>query len=189
VRVRLFGHAGDQGAEGGGLPGRPGQLEPGDDHDRSRVRRRDYVEPITPEIVAKIIAKERPDALLPTMGGQTALNSALALYNDGTLEKYGVQMIGADADAIDKGREPPTLPRGDGQDRARKRALRPRAQRRRGVRGARAHRAALDHPSQLHARRHRRRVAYNRHEFETIVRSGLDASPTTEVLIEESLLG
>src|SRR6478672_7223379 len=61
-----------------------------------------YVEPITPEIVAKIIEKERPDALLPTMGGQTALNCALALYNDGTLEKYGVQMIGADADAIDK---------------------------------------------------------------------------------------
>jgi hypothetical protein len=61
-----------------------------------------YVEPITAEIVAKIIEKERPDALLPTMGGQTALNCALALYNDGTLEKYGVQMIGADADAIDK---------------------------------------------------------------------------------------
>ncbi|MBS1240486.1 MAG: carbamoyl phosphate synthase large subunit, partial [Proteobacteria bacterium] len=61
-----------------------------------------YVEPITPEIVAKIIEKERPDALLPTMGGQTALNCALALFNDGTLEKFGVQMIGADADAIDK---------------------------------------------------------------------------------------
>ncbi|MBA3838034.1 MAG: carbamoyl phosphate synthase large subunit, partial [Zymomonas sp.] len=61
-----------------------------------------YVEPITPEIVAKIIAGERPDAVLPTMGGQTALNTALALYNDGTLAKYGVQMIGADAVAIDK---------------------------------------------------------------------------------------
>jgi len=61
-----------------------------------------YVEPITPEIVAKIIAKERPDAVLPTMGGQTALNTALALAKDGTLEKYGVQMIGADAEAIDK---------------------------------------------------------------------------------------
>src|SRR5512147_2720433 len=52
-----------------------------------------YIEPITPDIVAKIIAKERPDALLPTMGGQTALNCALKLFNDGTLEKYGVQMI------------------------------------------------------------------------------------------------
>ncbi|RYD60292.1 MAG: carbamoyl phosphate synthase large subunit, partial [Verrucomicrobiaceae bacterium] len=61
-----------------------------------------YVEPITPEIVTRIIEKERPDALLPTMGGQTALNCALALFNDGTLERFGVQMIGADADAIDK---------------------------------------------------------------------------------------
>ena len=61
-----------------------------------------YIEPITPEIVAKIIEKERPDALLPTMGGQTALNTALALYNDGTLDRLGVQMIGANADAIDK---------------------------------------------------------------------------------------
>jgi len=61
-----------------------------------------YVEPITPEIVAKIIAKERPDAVLPTMGGQTALNTALALARDGTLEKYGVELIGADAVAIDK---------------------------------------------------------------------------------------
>ena len=61
-----------------------------------------YIEPITPDVVAKIIAKERPDALLPTMGGQTALNTALALSNDGTLDKFGVKMIGADADAIDK---------------------------------------------------------------------------------------
>ena len=61
-----------------------------------------YVEPITPEFVRLIIEKERPDAVLPTMGGQTALNTALALWKDGTLEKYGVQMIGADAEAIDK---------------------------------------------------------------------------------------
>src|SRR3954466_3362331 len=61
-----------------------------------------YVEPITPEIVAKIIEKERPDALLPTMGGQTALNTALALEAMGVLKKFGVEMIGADADAIDK---------------------------------------------------------------------------------------
>src|ERR687888_896833 len=53
-----------------------------------------YIEPITPDMVAKIIAKERPDALLPTMGGQTALNTALALADDGTLEKYGVELIG-----------------------------------------------------------------------------------------------
>ncbi|NNE48667.1 MAG: carbamoyl phosphate synthase large subunit, partial [Altererythrobacter sp.] len=61
-----------------------------------------YIEPITPEIVEKIIAKERPDAVLPTMGGQTALNCALSLNKMGVLEKYGVQMIGADAEAIDK---------------------------------------------------------------------------------------
>src|SRR6187431_8283 len=61
-----------------------------------------YVEPITPEVVAKIIEKERPDAILPTMGGQTALNTAMALFKDGTLERYGVKMIGADAAAIEK---------------------------------------------------------------------------------------
>src|SRR6201987_3227966 len=61
-----------------------------------------YVEPITPEIVAKIIEKERPDALLPTMGGQTALNCALSLRKMGVLDKFGVEMIGATAEAIDK---------------------------------------------------------------------------------------
>ena len=61
-----------------------------------------YIEPITPAIVAKIIEKERPDAVLPTMGGQTALNTALALFQDGTLERLGVQLIGANAEAIEK---------------------------------------------------------------------------------------
>ncbi|HBA42733.1 MAG TPA: carbamoyl phosphate synthase large subunit, partial [Alphaproteobacteria bacterium] len=60
-----------------------------------------YIEPITPEMVAKIIARERPDALLPTMGGQTALNTAIALAEDGTLAEYGVELIGADREAID----------------------------------------------------------------------------------------
>src|SRR4026208_845892 len=59
-----------------------------------------YIEPITPEWVERIIERERPDALLPTMGGQTALNVALALYDSGVLEKYGVELIGADARAI-----------------------------------------------------------------------------------------
>src|SRR5271167_3711558 len=61
-----------------------------------------YIEPITPEVVTKIIAKERPDAILPTMGGQTALNTALALHKQGILHRYGVELIGAKADAIDK---------------------------------------------------------------------------------------
>ena len=66
---------------------------------------RTYIEPITPEIVEKIIAREKPDALLPTLGGQTALNTAMALYNSGVLKKYNVQMIGANADAIKKGED------------------------------------------------------------------------------------
>ena len=148
-----------------------------------------YVEPITPEIVAKIIEKERPDALLPTMGGQTALNCALALYNDGTLDRFGVQMIGADADAIDKA-----------ENRQRFREAMDRI----GLESARsglAHSvegalAVLEHTGLPAIIRPSFTlggtgggVAYNRAEFEAVVRSGLDASPTTEVLIEESLLG
>ncbi|WEK47101.1 MAG: carbamoyl-phosphate synthase large subunit [Candidatus Andeanibacterium colombiense] len=148
-----------------------------------------YVEPITPEIVAKIIAKERPDALLPTMGGQTALNCALALFENGTLEKYGVQMIGADADAIDKA-----------EDRQRFREAMDKI-------GLESARSGVAHTvDEAYAVLERTGlpsiirpsftlggtgggIAYNRGEFEAIVRSGLDASPTTEVLIEESLLG
>ena len=63
---------------------------------------RTYIEPVTPAVVAKIIEKERPDALLPTVGGQTALNTAVALAKDGTLEKYGVELIGAKLPAIEK---------------------------------------------------------------------------------------
>ena len=148
-----------------------------------------YVEPITPEIVAKIIEKERPDAVLPTMGGQTALNTALALFNDGTLDKYGVQMIGADAEAIDKAED--RIKFRDAMDRI-------------GLESARSRIAhtmeeALDaleftglpaiiRPSFTMGGTGGG-IAYNRDEFMTIVRGGLDASPTTEVLIEESLLG
>src|SRR5690349_22699572 len=64
-----------------------------------------YVEPITPEYVEKVIALERPDALLATLGGQTALNTAMGLYENGVLEKYGVQLIGADVDAINRGED------------------------------------------------------------------------------------
>ena len=77
-----------------------------------------YIEPITPEVVAKIIAKERPDALLPTMGGQTALNTALSLRRMGVLERYNVEMIGADAARHRQGRGPRAVSRGDAEDRA-----------------------------------------------------------------------
>ena len=148
-----------------------------------------YVEPITPEIVAKIIAKERPDALLPTMGGQTALNCALDLERMGVLAEYGVQMIGANADAIDKA-----------EDRQRFREAMDKI----GLESARsgvAHSVeeafavlertglpAIIRPS-FTLGGTGGGIAYNKAEFEQIVRSGLDASPTTEVLIEESLLG
>jgi carbamoyl-phosphate synthase large subunit len=148
-----------------------------------------YIEPITPEIVAKIIEKERPDAVLPTMGGQTALNTALALFNDGTLAKYNVEMIGADAEAIDKA-----------EDRIKFRD----AMTKIGLESARSGIAhSLDEALMVLERTGLPAIirpsftmggtgggiAYNRQEFIEIVTGGLDASPTTEVLIEESLLG
>ena len=153
-----------------------------------------YVEPITPEIVAKIIAKEvalHPGgwAVLPTMGGQTALNTALALFNDGTLTKYGVEMIGADAEAIDKAEDRQKFR--DAMDKI-------------GLESARSGVAhTLDEAFAVLERTGLPSIirpsftlggtgggiAYNREEFEHIVRGGLIASPTTEVLIEESLLG
>jgi carbamoyl-phosphate synthase large subunit len=148
-----------------------------------------YVEPITPAVVAKIIEKERPDAVLPTMGGQTALNTALALFRDGTLDRFGVQMIGADAEAIDKAED--RLKFRDAMDRI-------------GLESARsaiAHteKEALEGLDKVGLPAIIRPsftmggsgggIAYNRAEFLNIVRNGLDLSPTTEVLIEESLLG
>ncbi|WP_299192441.1 carbamoyl-phosphate synthase large subunit [uncultured Erythrobacter sp.] len=148
-----------------------------------------YVEPITPEIVEKIIAKERPDALLPTMGGQTALNCALKLDEMGVLEKYGVEMIGAKADAIDKAENRQRFR--DAMDKI-------------GLESARSGIAnTLEEAREVLERTGLPSIirpsftlggtgggiAYNKNEFERIVREGLDASPTTEVLIEESLLG
>ncbi|HWK63505.1 MAG TPA: carbamoyl-phosphate synthase large subunit [Rhizobiaceae bacterium] len=200
-----------------------------------------YIEPITPEVVAKIIAKERPDALLPTMGGQTALNTALSLRRMGVLDRYNVEMIGADAHAIDKAED---------------RALFREAMHKIGLETPRsmlanatqvkeedrqkheAERAALkaQNPENLDAeldaletrwnlgegdRKQRYMahamgiaaqaldhvglpaiirpsftlggtgggIAFNRSEFFEIIERGLDASPTTEVLIEESVLG
>jgi len=151
---------------------------------------RTYIEPITPEIVEKIIIKEKPDVLLPTLGGQTALNTAMALHRAGTLEKHGVRMIGAKPDAIEKGED---------------RLLFKNAMLKIG----------LDLPKSgvAHTIEEARKVAeeigtmpliirpaytlggtgggiaYNKEEFETITSRGLDLSPVSEVLIEESLLG
>jgi len=148
-----------------------------------------YIEPITPEIVAKICEKERPDALLPTMGGQTALNIALALYKDGTLDRLGIELIGANAQAIEKA-----------EDRLKFREAMDRI----GLespRSAIAHSldealAGLDHVGLPAIVRPSftlggtgAGIAYNRDEFEAIVRGGIEASPTGEVLIEESVLG
>ncbi|MTI19078.1 carbamoyl-phosphate synthase large subunit [Rhodobacteraceae bacterium RKSG542] len=166
-----------------------------------------YIEPITPEIVEQIIAKERPDAILPTMGGQTALNCALALEERGTLEKYGVEMIGAKADVIDKA-----------EDREKFRAAMDKI-------GLENPRAAIASSPAIHDENGKiigydrmqgyaialsqldeiglpaiirpaftlggtgGGVAYNKEEYEQIVRSGIDASPTGQVLIDESLLG
>ena len=151
---------------------------------------RTYIEPITPEVVEKIIIREKPDALLPTLGGQTALNTSMSLFKSGALEKHNVRMIGANADAIDKG-----------EDRQRfKEAML---------------KIGLDLPlsGTAHTMEEARKVAeeigrfpliirpaftlggqgggiaYNREEFEEIITRGLDLSPVSEVLIEESLLG
>jgi carbamoyl-phosphate synthase large subunit len=148
-----------------------------------------YVEPITPAIVAKIIEKERPDAVLPTMGGQTALNTALALANDGTLEKFGVTMIGANAEAIDKAED--RLKFKDamtkiGLESARSAIAHSEAEALAGLETVGL--PAIIRPS-FTMGGSGGGIAYNREEFLTIVRTGLDLSPTTEVLIEESLLG
>ena len=148
-----------------------------------------YIEPITPEMVEKIIAKEKPDALLPTMGGQTALNTALALDASGALKKYGVEMIGAKAEVIDKAEDRQKFR--DAMDKLGLESPRSKA--------AHSMEEALDglefvglpaviRPSFTLAGTGGG-IAYNREEFEEIVLRGLDLSPTTEVLIEESVLG
>ncbi len=148
-----------------------------------------YIEPIDPKVVAKILEKERPDALLPTMGGQTALNCALALDEDGTLERLGIEMIGAKADVIDKA-----------ENRERfKECMEeiglesPRSKVVHTLDEARAYLEEIGLPAIIRPSFTMGGtgggVAYNKAEYEQIVRDGLDASPTTEVLIDESLLG
>ncbi|HEY8189570.1 MAG TPA: carbamoyl-phosphate synthase large subunit, partial [Micavibrio sp.] len=148
-----------------------------------------YIEPITPAVVAKILEKERPDALLPTMGGQTALNAALALHGDGTLGRLGIEMIGAKADIIDRAEDREKFKQCMTQ-------LGLESARSRTVGSMDEARAALDftglpaiiRPSFTLAGTGGG-IAYNREEFETIVREGIDVSPVHQVLIEESLLG
>src|ERR1700709_2514580 len=148
-----------------------------------------YIEPITPEIVEKSLAREKPGALLPAMGGQTALNTAMKLFENGALARHGVELIGAKADVIDRA-----------EDRLKFRDAMAEI-------GIESPRSAIAHSMQ-EARSALAMtglppvippsftlggtgggIAYNREEFEQIVSGGLEASPTTEVLIEESVLG
>jgi carbamoyl-phosphate synthase large subunit len=151
---------------------------------------RTYIEPITPEMVEKIIIKEKPDVLLPTLGGQTALNCAMSLHRAGTLDKYGVRMIGAKPDAIEKGED---------------RLLFKNAMLKIGLDLPQSGVAHTIEEARVIAEQIGTMpliirpaytlggtgggIAYNKEEFETITASGLDLSPVTEVLIEESLLG
>lgn len=151
---------------------------------------RTYVEPLTPEVVTRVIERERPDALLPTMGGQTALNLAVALAEDGTLDRFGIELIGADLKAIRKAED---------------RQLFKEAMERIGVKVCPSGIASsMDEAKDVGAsigtfpRIIRPAftlggsgggIAYNPEEFDAICKSGLDASPVSQILIEKSLLG
>src|SRR5688500_13092212 len=148
-----------------------------------------YIEPVNWRTVERIIEKERPNALLPTMGGQTALNCALDLVREGVLEKYGVELIAASREAIDMA-----------EDRERFRnAMReiglesPRSRIAHSMEEALAVQAEIGFPTVIRPSftlgGSGGGIAYNREEFEEIVERGLDASPTSEVLLEESVLG
>ncbi|HWN18815.1 MAG TPA: carbamoyl-phosphate synthase large subunit, partial [Gemmatimonadales bacterium] len=150
---------------------------------------RTYIEPVTPEWVAKVIERERPQALLPTMGGQTALNVAMALQRDGTLERFGVELIGANERAIRLAEDREEFAQ---------------AMRRIGLatpagRTAKSLEEALDavevtgYPAILRPSftlgGSGGGIAYNREEFETLIRRGLDLSPVGSVLVEQSIIG
>ena len=148
-----------------------------------------YIEPINWRTVARIIEKERPQALLPTMGGQTALNTALDLAREGVLEKFGVEMIGASQRAIDMAEDRELFRRAMadiGLQTARARIAH-------SMEEALAVQAEIGFPTVVRPSftlgGSGGGIAYNREEFEAIVARGLDASPTNEVLLEESVLG
>src|SRR3984957_13858858 len=162
-----------------------------------------YVEPITTEVLAKVIAKERPDAVLPTLGGQTALDAAVALHTSGTLKKYGVELIGADIDAIEacEDREKfKHIVTGLGAEVPRSVICHSIDDCLKAVYGG--------HDADQHASGDARGlgfpvvvrpsftlgglgsgIAYNEADLRRIAGTGLDASPTTEVLLEESIIG
>ena len=148
-----------------------------------------YIEPITPEIVEKIIARERPDALLPTMGGQTALNTALALSQSGALARYGVELIGAREAAIEKAEDRQLFR----QAMDKIGLISPKSRLAKTLEEAQEALAFTGLPSIIRPSftlgGTGGGIAYNTEEFEEIVRGGLRASPAHEVLIEESVLG
>jgi carbamoyl-phosphate synthase large subunit len=148
-----------------------------------------YIEPVTWQMVEKVIAVERPDALLPTMGGQTALNCALDLAREGVLEKYDVEMIGASREAIDKAED---------REKFKKAMTRiglrsPRSSLAHSMEEALQVQAALGFPAVIRPSftlgGSGGGIAYNREEFLTICERGFEASPTRELLVEESVIG
>src|SRR2546423_8480048 len=148
-----------------------------------------YVEPITWQVVARIIEKEKPDALLPTMGGQTALNCALDLAREGVLEKFGVEMIGASREAIDKAEDREKFKLAM----AKIGLASPRSSLAHSMEEALQVQAGIGYPVVIRPSftlgGTGGGIAYNRDEFVAICHPGLEASPTRELLIEESVLG
>jgi carbamoyl-phosphate synthase large subunit len=151
---------------------------------------RTYIEPITAAVVERIIEREKPDALLPTLGGQTALNTAMDLYRSGVLTKHKVRLIGANADAIAKGEDRQLFKESMqkiGLDVPRSGSAHDMGEARRVAADIGSFPLIIRPAFTLGGAGGG--IAYNRQEFEEIVRRGLDQSPVSEVLIEESLLG
>ena len=149
-----------------------------------------YVEPITPEIVEKIIAHERPDALLPTLGGQTALNTAIALHHAGVLDKYGVELIGADVDAIERGENREMFKKivtEVGGESARSVIAHTMQECLAGVTELGGYPVVVRPSFTMGGAGSG--IAYTQADLERIAGAGLQASITSEVLLEESILG